>query len=57
MTLSDAEVPWKAFALFSALAALAATAMLQNAVLTGLPFLLAGAAAVPAAGAPRAAGN
>ncbi|MDT3734678.1 MAG: TPM domain-containing protein [Denitratisoma sp.] len=43
------EIPWKAFALCSALAALAAIALLQNAVLAGLTFLGAGAAAALAA--------
>lgn len=39
------EIPWKAFALASALAALASAFWHQNAVLAGLTFLGAGAAA------------
>ena len=43
------EAPWKAFALFSALGALTAGAVLQHAVPAGLAFLGAGAVAALAA--------
>lgn len=43
------EVPWKAFALFSALGALAAAVLQQGAVPAGLTFLVSGATAALAA--------